>query len=580
MKPRKLKKLLHGIVLGACLSPWTVTLAAQQEILWGKVTDYKNFLINYALTQTSSSPKNLRLPASLNNQKSTANTLQFLSGQVDYKNKSHVRYNQYYQGVPVWTSQVIYHVSNSADTTVTGSVITGIEKDVADLNGKISLDQAKKTALGKNIPDAQVNVEKIIYFDQDMSDKAVLAYHISYLSHNDNGPAIPSFVIDATNGKVLREWDALPRAEIGQGPGGVSVEGRLKYRSGKFQYGSTMPEINSLGMLDVEYTQNSCTISNNLFNVVNLNNKSEKELNPFTLPASKAMEKRYKIEPFKYACTPPAYFNLTDGGYAPVNDGISPINDVTYFIKQTFNMLINQYKVPAPIGNQLPLRVYTHVANLDNAFGCGPTCLKQSGVVGPQQITFGNGNVKNDSPLTDGDGIAHEFGHIVTEHFSDLNYERPQAGGMNEAFSDITGMAMNDYMRTTLGFSWYWDGKDWTTGASISKAGNPMRYFDNPPLDGNSIDNFANFRSTLDVHYSSGLYNKMFYLLSTTTGWTVEKAYQVVLDANMNYWTPNSTFKSGGCGVLQSARNRGYSEQDVKNAFQQVGINLTKCKKL
>lgn len=581
MKPRQVKKLLRIMVLGACLSPWVVGYAAQQEMIWGKVDDYTALLKNYTLTETVSIPKNLRLPPhSLSAQKNSVNTFQFLAGQVDHSQKSHVRYDQYYQGVPVWTSQVIYHVSSPKDVSITGSIVTGIEQDVPSLTAKISVEQAKKIAIGKNSVKAPVNVEKIIYFDEDVSNKALLAYHISYLSSTEKGPAIPTFIIDANSGKILSQGDALPRAEIGQGSGGVSVEGRLKYRSGRFQYGTTMFGYNALGMLEVQYAQNSCTISNNLFSVINLQNRTEGQL-AFSLPISSANERRYNIQAFKYACTPPTYININDGATAPINDGLSPINDVTFFVNETFKMLMNQYQVPTPVGNQLPVRIFTHVANLDNAFACGPTCLRKSGMVGPQQITFGNGDATHDSPLTDGDGIAHEFGHLVTEHFSNLHYDRPQSGGMNEAFSDILGVAMLDYVRNTLGYSWYWDGLDYTTGASISKTGTPMRYYYDPTLDGSSIGNFKDFRSNMDVHNSSGLYNKMFYLLSAkTTGWTVKKAFQVVMDANMHYWTPGSTFKSGGCGILQATRARGYSEQDVKNVFQQIGIDLSSCRRI
>lgn len=578
MKARKLKKLLQGIALGACLSPWTVIYAAQQEMLWGKVTDYTALLRNFTLNQPSTTPKDLRLPADMSTRKGTVNTVQFLSGQVDSKQTSHARYDQYYQGIPVWSSQVIYHVKTSSDTAVTGSLVTGIEQDVPNLTGKFSLEQAKKIAIGKNSVKANVNTETVIYFDQDVSAKAVLAYHISYLTNTANGPAIPSYIIDANSGKVLQQWNALTRALIGQGRGGVTVD-RLTYRPGSFQYGSTVMGLFGLGMLQVENNQGSCTFSNSQFSVINLQNLTEQQLRPIRLPVSNVNEKRYPLlKPFSYSCAAPLYANTNDGGYAPINDGNSPVNDAAYFVQQTFNMLITQYKVASPIGSQLPVRVFTHLGNYDNAFACGPSCLRQSGVVGPQQLVFGNGG-QDFSPLTDGDGVAHEFGHLVTEHFSNLKYNN-QSGGMNEAFSDMTGVAVLDYLRNTLGYTWFWDGKDWTTGASVSKNGKPLRYYDNPPADGQSIDNVSHYTRGMDTHLSSGIYNKAYYLLSTTVGWTPAKAYQVMLDANMNYWTAGATFKSGGCGVLQAARGRGYPEQDVKVAFQTVGINLTNCKKI
>ena len=132
MKQRKLGKLLlKGITLGVCLSPWTIIYAAQQEMLWGNASEYAPVLKNFSLIQSSSVPKGVRLPQNVNAQKNSINTFQFQSGLVDYANRSHVRYNQYYQGIPVWQSQLIYHIGSQ--TTVTGSLINGLEKDISNL---------------------------------------------------------------------------------------------------------------------------------------------------------------------------------------------------------------------------------------------------------------------------------------------------------------------------------------------------------------------------------------------------------------------------------------------------------------
>ncbi len=574
MKTWKLKKLFQGLALITCISPITVSFAAQDEMVWGKVNDYGSLLKKFSLKQTVPVPAGLQLPH-LSTNNSSINTFEFLKGQVDQEQISHARYDQYYRGLPVFGSQVIFHRAKS-NTIITGSVITGIERDVTNLNGAISLEQAKKIAVGTNFVADGINSEKVIYFDADVSPKALLAYHISYLSHAANGPAIPSYIIDANNGKILQQWDALPRVESGQGFGGVSVD-RLSYRPGKFQYGTSQPGVNSLGMLDIQIspTEGKCTFTNDIVRVINLKNQREKQLS-FNLPFSSADEKRFNIVAFSYPCTAPLYANLNDGGFAPINDGLSPVNDVSYFVNQTIAMLMKEYKVATPVGNSLPVRIITHVGPMDNAFACGPSCLQESGINGPQQVVFGNGG-KEFSPLTDGDGVAHEFAHLVTEHFSDLKYEN-QSGAINEAFSDITGVAILSYLRDTLGFTWFWDGKDWTTGQSIAKDGKPMRYYNNPPLDGHSIDNAANFVRGMDVHDASGVYNKMFYLLSTTPGWSVNKAYQVVLAANMDYWSPRTNYRMGGCGILQATRQKGYSEQDVQNVFQKVGVPLNSCR--
>jgi hypothetical protein len=94
----------------------------------------------------------------------------------------------------------------------------------------------------------------------------------------------------------------------------------------------------------------------------------------------------------------------------------------------------------------------------------------------------------------------------------------------------------------------------------------------NPPQDGGSIDNAANYTSSLDVHYSSGVYNKSFCLLAKTSGWDTKKAFQAYALANKVYWTATSTFNSGACGVESAATDMGYNKNDVIAAFNAVGV--------
>jgi Zn-dependent metalloprotease len=44
-------------------------------------------------------------------------------------------------------------------------------------------------------------------------------------------------------------------------------------------------------------------------------------------------------------------------------------------------------------------------------------------------------------------------------------------------------------------------------------------------------------------------------------------------DANRLYWSANSTFNQGACGVESAAGNRGYSVADVTSAFSAVGVS-------
>jgi vibriolysin len=114
---------------------------------------------------------------------------------------------------------------------------------------------------------------------------------------------------------------------------------------------------------------------------------------------------------------------------------------------------------------------------------------------------------------------------------------------------------------------------DWMVGEQIFKGNGALRYMDDPTRDGRSIDNATDMTSNLDVHYSSGVYNKAFYLLATTNGWTTKDAFAVMLHANALYWTASSSFNSGACGVVAAAADLGFNATDVTAAFAGVGVS-------
>ena len=96
----------------------------------------------------------------------------------------------------------------------------------------------------------------------------------------------------------------------------------------------------------------------------------------------------------------------------------------------------------------------------------------------------------------------------------------------------------------------------------------------NPRKDGRSVDNYAKYSPCLDVHHSSGIYNKAFYNLTENPGWNMRKSFQVFTIANKMYWAANSTMSEGACGVLKATGDY-YSVDDVKDvrmAFESVGV--------
>ncbi|CAN5713716.1 M4 family metallopeptidase [soil metagenome] len=246
--------------------------------------------------------------------------------------------------------------------------------------------------------------------------------------------------------------------------------------------------------------------------------------------------------------TTPFQFTCSRNTFKAINGAFSPINDAFYFGTGVFNMYQAWLGI-RPISQKLLMRVH-YSSNYENAFWDGST------------MNFGDG-ATTFFPLVSMDVAGHEVSHGFTEQNSGLVYSG-MSGGMNEAFSDMAGEATENYMKGS---------NDFLVGPEIFKGAGALRYMANPTQDGASIDNAAKYTSSLDVHNSSGVYNKAFYLLATKAGWSTRKAFEVMADANRLYWTASSTFNQGACGVEKAALNRGYVVADVTAAFSAVGVS-------
>ncbi|WP_330455859.1 M4 family metallopeptidase [Streptomyces sp. NBC_00820] len=127
-------------------------------------------------------------------------------------------------------------------------------------------------------------------------------------------------------------------------------------------------------------------------------------------------------------------------------------------------------------------------------------------------MTYGDGS-GNADPLTSLDVAGHEMSHGVTSNTAGLNYTG-ESGGLNEATSDIFGTGVEFYANNSSDVGDYLIGEK----IDINGDGTPLRYMDKPSKDGASADSWYSGVGNLDVHYSSGPANHMFYLLSEGSG--------------------------------------------------------------
>jgi pseudolysin len=564
------------VVLPLCLVP--TAFAARSLTVWNNVTaipKLKFFYVDNSKVKKSQKAYVYSKAGALH----STNTLRFLKVRVDDVGISHARYNQYYKGIPVWGSQLIFHKKQNQKniTTATGQFVTGIEKDLKNTTPKYSVkpilmvaeDHFQAYSGGNwriNLPQTH-----LVIFVKNSTAK--LAYTITFFAQKGNKLQKPFYIIDANDKSIYKHWNDLHNAAsaIGQGPGGNDkVLGIGIYN---FQYGpDSEPGWNQLGKFEVTQSGNTCTMLNDDVQIASLNNQ--------TLPAGSIWITYYEpaneeldYSAFSYDCST----NLNDGGKAPLNGGYSPNNDAMYAASNTIKMYRDEYGFANPLGSNTAIRIYTHLANYDDAYALS---AGESGVYKwHQQVVLGGGKT-NFYPLTNAKAIAHELSHIFTFHNSNLN-NTDQSGGINEAFADIGSMALNDYINKQ--YSWY--PVEWSIYGIVTKVdgfyeGLPVRYFDDPTKDntkgGSSIDNVNNYVAGMDVHYSAGIYNKAFYLLAATCpechGWGIEKAFTMFSNANADYWYSGESFYYGACGVIQEAYNRGENFRTVISAFEAVGV--------
>jgi len=245
-------------------------------------------------------------------------------------------------------------------------------------------------------------------------------------------------------------------------------------------------------------------------------------------------------------------FTCPYNDYKTINGAYSPLNDAHFFGNVVFNMYSDWYDT-APLTQKLRMRVH-YSNNYENAFWDG------------SQMTFGDGG-STFHPLVSLDVSAHEVSHGFTEQNSNLQYSA-QPGGINEAFSDIAGEAAEFYMRGN---------NDWMVGADIYKGSGALRYMDDPTRDGNSIGHASDYYSGMDVHYSSGVFNRAFYLIATSGGWDTHQAFDIFVLANQMYWNSTSNYIDAACGVVSATEDLGYDLATVTSAFDTVGVSTANC---
>lgn len=509
---------------------------------------------------------------------SNPNQLHKVRTDIDFNQITHVRLQQMYSGVPVWNATSVIHLPNANKrlglfanlndkTTINGVMYEGLEGDLASTSAyalsnaqKEKAMQTAKLEFEKKIGAVGLSYEKesvktIVYIDDNK--KANYAFLVSfYYDDGATGAHRPIFIMDAESLQVYRTWDGVMTESLNDNyvlAGGIGGNEKI----GEAIYDGTESHLPAIKVKKADYqissggatmTLSYCMLANEDITVYDMSygqaanslcGDSDKHNHVYWL-SNDSGGTRWKAD--------------------AINGGYSPSLDAYYGATIVNNFYYEWYGVPALVkeDGKTPMKLIMRVhygRNFDNAFWDG------------EQMTFGDGGAMF-YPLASLGVSAHEISHGFTAQHSNIDGSEPQMAALHEAFSDEAAVAMQ----------YYATGKNtWDIGREIMKNEGAMRYLDDPKKDGMSIDNMKDFDAT-EAHSGAGIFNKAFYLLATTKGWDIRKAFNVMVKANMNYWTSSmTTLAEAACGVTSAARDYGYNTADVRIAFIKVGIDTASC---
>ncbi|MEU9156048.1 M4 family metallopeptidase [Streptomyces sp. NPDC048417] len=372
----------------------------------------------------------------------------------------HTRYERTYAGLPVLGGDLIVDTAKSGATERVVKANNATLK-VADLTPAVSAASAEKQAVSRakslgSTKSAADGARKVIWAG---SGTPVLAYETIVGGFQDDGTPNQLHVItDAATGKKLFEYQGIE-----------NVTG-----TGNTQYSGTV----SLSTTQSGSTYNLTDGDRGGHKTYNLNHGTSGTGTLFSQSSN-------------------------TWGNGTTSNAATAGADAHYGAAETWDFYKNTFGRSGIKNNGVGAYSRVHYGNsYVNAFwddGC--FCM-----------TYGDGS-GNADPLTAIDVAGHEMSHGVTSNTAGLNYTG-ESGGLNEATSDIFGTGVEFYAANSSDVGDYLIGEK----IDINGDGTPLRYMDKPSKDGGSADYWSSSVGGLDVHYSSGVANHFFYLLSEGSG--------------------------------------------------------------
>ncbi len=191
-------------------------------------------------------------------------------------------------------------------------------------------------------------------------------------------------------------------------------------------------------------------------------------------------------------------------GDGTVTDRATVAVDVHYGVQQTWDYFAAQFGRRGIADDGRGAVALTHYGNRTNNAFWSDSC---------QCMAFGDGDGRTKA-YTSLDVVAHELTHGITSATAGLAYWG-ESGGLDEATSDIFGTLVEFAAQNPA------DPADYLVGEQLDHDGvdnAPLRYMADPARDGRSRSCWTPDIGDVDVHYSSGVANKFFFMLAEGSG--------------------------------------------------------------
>jgi Zn-dependent metalloprotease len=331
-----------------------------------------------------------------------------------------------------------------------------------------------------NKAEADLNATDI----ESVVDSYQLAYLVQTRMANGNKPVFHDTVVSAADGSVLDQWSMLQ-----------TVVG-----TGNSQYNGAVP-INT-------------TLSGSTYSMIDASRGTGGTFGAMAITNANHTTSAGAVYTNASNTWGDGLQYVSGGSTTNANGQTAAVNAM-WGLMNTYDMLKNTLGWQSLNGQNTATYIAAHVNTAyDNAY-YSDTC---------KCMYIGDGGTSFNS-LGSIDVIGHEMGHGVTAATSNLTY-RAESGGLNESASDIQGEMVEAYARAGgTGSVIPATGNDWMMGTEIAKNGQPLRWLYKPSKDGASPNAWSSNLKRLDVHYSSGPNNRMFYFLAKGSNATPSSDY-------------------------------------------------------